>query len=154
MRISDLSSYLCAADLARRYAPTSPGIAGEGGTRRASGGRVRELLLLRRRLLAARRGGERLFEIGDDVVDMLEPDGEPHVVVGDAGRQLVLGRELGVGGGGGMDGEAARVAEIGDVIEELQRVDEAASGLLAAGKLEAHQPAIAALEIEIGRAHV
>ena len=48
-------------------------------------------------------------------------------------------------GGGRMNGEAARVADIGDVIEHLQRVDEAAAGLLAAGEFEADQAAQARL---------
>ena len=40
-----------------------------------------------------------------------------------------------------MDGEAARVADIGDVVEQLQRVDEAPSRFLAALDLEAEQAA-------------
>ena len=43
-----------------------------------------------------------------------------------------------------MDGEAARIADIGDVVEQLQRVDEAPPGFAAAGQLEADQAAIAA----------
>ncbi len=50
----------------------------------------------------------------------------------------------------GMDGEAARVADIGDVVEHLQRVDEAPSRLRAALELEADERAIAALEIFVG----
>ena len=56
---------------------------------------------------------------------MLDTDRQPDIAFGDAGRGLVLGRELRMGGRRGMDGEAARVADIGDVIEELERVDEA-----------------------------
>ena len=51
-----------------------------------------------------------------------------------------------------MDREAARIADIGDVIEQLQRIDEAAAGLLAAGQLEADEAAQAALEIFGGAA--
>ena len=51
-----------------------------------------------------------------------------------------------------MDREAARVADIGDVVEHLQRVDEAPPGIDAALQLEADQPAIAALQIGIGAA--
>ena len=90
------------------------------------------------------------LEIGEDVVDMLEADGQPHIAVGDAGRVLLLRRELRMRGGRRMDGQAARVADIGDVIEQLQRIDEAAAGFLAARQLEADEPAIAALEIFIG----
>ena len=46
-----------------------------------------------------------------------------------------------------MDGERARIADIGDVIEELQRVDELAPRLLAALELEADEAALPALEI-------
>ncbi len=49
-----------------------------------------------------------------------------------------------------MDGEAARVADIGDVVEQLQRVDEFAARVRAARQFEAEQPAIAALEIFVG----
>ena len=51
---------------------------------------------------------------------------------------------------GRVDGQRARVADIGDVIEHLQVVDELAPGVAAALQLEADQPAVAALEIGIG----
>lgn len=37
---------------------------------------------------------ERLIEIGDNVFDMLDAEGEPNVALGDAGLQLLLRREL------------------------------------------------------------
>src|SRR5690606_41790410 len=46
-----------------------------------------------------------------------------------------------------MDGEAAHVADIGDMIEQLQAVDELATRFGAAFQLEAEQAAEAALEI-------
>ena len=48
-----------------------------------------------------------------------------------------------------MYGQAARVANIGDVIEHLQRVDEAAAGLLAASEFEADETAQPAFEITL-----
>src|SRR3546814_7890317 len=51
-----------------------------------------------------------------------------------------------------MDGQAARVAEVGDVVEQLQRIDEAAARGGAAGQLEADQAAEAALQIGVGAA--
>src|SRR3546814_10360062 len=51
-----------------------------------------------------------------------------------------------------MDGQAARVAEVGDVAEQLQRIDEAAARGGAAGQLEADQAAEAALQIGVGAA--
>src|SRR6185312_6921531 len=49
-----------------------------------------------------------------------------------------------------MDGETPRVADIGDMVVKLQRVDEFAPCFLAAGKLEAHQPAELPLEVPVG----
>ncbi len=49
-----------------------------------------------------------------------------------------------------MNGEAPRVADIGDVVEQLQRIDEAPPRLLAALEFEADEPAIAALEVFVG----
>ena len=49
----------------------------------------------------------------------------------------------------GCIAKTARVADIGDVIEHLQRVDEAAAGLLAAGEFEADEAAQPALEITL-----
>ena len=42
-----------------------------------------------------------------------------------------------------MDRQAARVADIGDVIEELKRIDDAPAGLLSARQLKTDEPAIA-----------
>src|SRR5579862_1302540 len=94
--------------------------------------------------------GERLREVGENVVDMLDPHREPDIAVGDAGAQPVLGRKLGMRGRGGVDGEAAHVAEIRDVVEQLQRVDESLAGVDPAVELEPHQPAIAAVEVGVG----
>ena len=90
---------------------------------------------------------QRLIEIEQDVVDVLDADRQTHVAVGDAGREPVFGRQLRVRRGRRMDGERAGIADIGDVIEELQRVDEAAAGLLPSGNLEADQAAETAVQI-------
>jgi len=52
--------------------------------------------------------------------------------------------------GGGVDGEAARVADIGDVVEQFERVDEFPARDGASRQFEAEQRAIAALEIFVG----
>src|SRR5687767_14751566 len=96
------------------------------------------------------RGAERLVEIGDDVVDMLDADRQPDIIVRDAGRQLLLCGQLGVRGRGRVNREAARIADIGDVVEQLQRVDEVPAGGLAALQLEADQAAEPALQIRLG----
>src|SRR5208282_4707596 len=90
------------------------------------------------------------LDIGDDVVDVLDADGETHIAVGYAGCVQLMRVELRMRGGGGMDRQAARVADVGDVIEHLQRVDEAAAGFAAAGEFEADETAQAALEIARG----
>src|SRR5215468_12259781 len=51
---------------------------------------------------------------------------------------------------GRMDCEASCVTDVGDVIVKLQSVNEPASGLLAAGKLEPDEPAKLASQITIG----
>src|SRR6202040_3425659 len=92
---------------------------------------------------------ERLLEIGEDVVLMLDAERQPDIAVGDAGLQLLLRRQLRMGRRRGMDREAARISDIGDVVEHRQRIDEAPPGILAALQFEAEQPAIAALQIGV-----
>ena len=53
------------------------------------------------------------------------PPARPDIVLRHARGQLFRGIELGMGGRCRVDREAARVANIGDVIEQLQGVDEA-----------------------------
>src|SRR5436309_15955190 len=50
------------------------------------------------------RRGERLVEVGDDVVDMLDAYGETDITLGDATGVVLLQRVLGMGGGGRMNG--------------------------------------------------
>jgi hypothetical protein len=71
---------------------------------------------------------------------MLEADRQAHIAVRDAGRELLLGRELRVRGRGRMDREAARVADIGDVIEQLQLSMKLAPGLAAAASSKPTRP--------------
>ena len=59
------------------------------------------------------RGGEALFQIGDDVVNVLGADGEADGVGMDVlVLQLRFG-ELGVGGGGGVDHQRFHVRHVG-----------------------------------------
>ena len=109
-------------------------------------GRRRPSALLRGDLRRARRL-QRMIEVAEDVVDVLDADRQAHVTFGHAGGELVLGRKLRVGRRRRMDGERARVADVGDVVEQLQRVDEPPPRLMPAGEFEADQAAEAALEI-------
>src|ERR1043166_2051521 len=95
---------------------------------------------------------ERLLEVGEDVVLMLDAERQADIAVGDAGLQLLLGGQLRMRRRRRMNREAARIADIGDVIEHLERVDKAPPGILAALQFEAEQPAIAALQISVGAA--
>ena len=78
---------------------------------------------------ALRKG---LVEIGQDVVDVLDADGEADEFWFDAAGELLLGGKLGVGRGGWVNGEGFGVSEIGDVGEELESVDELCSGVCSA----------------------
>ena len=81
--------------------------------------------------------GKRLIDVGNDVVWVLDADRKPDVSLRDAGLELLFWRQLRVRCGRRMDGERAGVADIGDVVEHLERVDEATPGLAAALELEA-----------------
>src|ERR1700735_4640399 len=80
---------------------------------------------------------------------MFEANREAHVAGCDAGCELLLGRQLLMRGGGRMDGERARVADVGDMVEEFERVDELAPRRAPTLRLEANQAAVAAFEIGI-----
>ena len=77
---------------------------------------------------------------------------QAHIVLGDAGLQLLLRGQLRMGRGRRMDGEAAGVADVGDVVEQPERVDEAPAGLAAAPQFESDQAAIAAPQVGVGTA--
>src|SRR5437899_4365 len=59
------------------------------------------------------RGAEPGVEVGEDVVDRLDPDGQAHEVRGDPGGLLLRSHELLVRRGRRMDGEAAHVTHVG-----------------------------------------
>ena len=69
-------------------------------------------------------GGQRLGDIGDDVVLVLDADGKPDGFRRDAGLALFGFRHLAMGGGGGMAGQRLGVADIDQPLDQLQRVIE------------------------------
>ena len=91
----------------------------------------RSLTALRGFGQSGRRGGQRLVQIGNDVVDVLDADRQPDISRRHAARELILRAQLRMRGAGRMDRQRAHIADIGDVIEQLQRVDEARAGLAA-----------------------
>ena len=71
-------------------------------------------------------------QIADQVVGALQADREAHDVGAGAGGFALLVGELAVGRRGGVQDEAAGVADIGEVREELHAFDELDAGLIAA----------------------
>ena len=77
-------------------------------------------------------GLERLVQVGQNIVDVLNADGQPDGAGADAlVQQLRLG-ELGVGGGGGVDDQALHIGHVGQQGEDFQMVDELVGLLLPA----------------------
>src|ERR1700729_3017158 len=97
---------------------------------------------------------ERLRQIRENVVWMFEANREAHVTGRDAGRELLVRRQLLMGGRGRMNGKRARVANVGDMVEKPERVDELASCLYATLELEPDKAAVAAFEIGVGASAV
>ena len=83
-----------------------------------------------------------LVDVGDDILRMLDADGEPHIAVGDASPMLLLARQLRMRGGRGMDRQRPDIADIGDVVDHLEIVDERAAGVPPALELETDQRAV------------
>src|SRR5690606_11780626 len=70
------------------------------------------------------RRGETLLDVLDDVVDMLEPDGQAHELRRDPSGPLLLRRQLRMRRRRRMDREALRVADVREMAEELEAFDE------------------------------
>ncbi len=85
---------------------------------------------------AEHRDGDWFGAVLDQVACILDPDGDAHHVGRGPGGHLLFFGELAVGGGGRVDHQAARVAEIGHMGEQFQAVDEFDDGIIAA--LERH----------------
>src|SRR5262249_24109557 len=103
----------------------------------------------RRRGLSSGRA-QRLIKIRDDVVDGLQADRQPHDVrTGACRHALVLGQVAG-GGRRGMQDQAARIPEVGEVGEQLARLHDLGAGLVAALDAEREDAAAAASQIPAG----
>jgi len=74
--------------------------------------------------------GKRLIDVGNDVVWVLDADRKPDVSLRDAGLELLFWRQLRVRCGRRMDGERAGIANVGDMIEQLQAINEPTASLL------------------------
>ena len=82
-----------------------------------------------------------MLQISDDIVNMLQADRQPDIALRDTGGELLLRTELGMGCRRRVNGKAAGIADIGDVIKELQRVDEPLACRSSALQFEADQTA-------------
>src|SRR6478735_12419281 len=82
------------------------------------------------------RGGEALLEVGDDVVDVLQPDGQAHQPGRDPGGHPGVVTTLRVRRRGGVDDERAHVTDVGYVAVQRQRLDELLARLEATLDLE------------------
>ena len=108
--------------------------------------------LVLRIFLACRIGGlpKCLIEVGEDVVDVLDPDREPHRILRYArGRQLLL-VQLRMSRGCIVDRKRLGIADVGQVAEELQALDELAPALPSSLDAEADQASVAAREDSVG----
>src|SRR5580704_13240873 len=109
---------------------------------------VSELLGRDQRTSAPRLGGgERLIEIRDDVVDMLDADGEPDHFRPHAGFLLLLCRHLPVRGRGRMAGERFGIAHVDQTLEQLERVVKRLAGFEPTDDAESEQRTSPAVEI-------
>src|SRR5690606_19761633 len=75
------------------------------------------------------RRGETLLDVLDDVVDVLEADRQAHELRRDPAGLLLLRRQLRMRRRRRMDREAPRVADVREVAEELEPLDELAARL-------------------------
>src|SRR6266403_1874052 len=75
------------------------------------------------------RGAQRLGAVGDDIVGIFETDREPDHVLAHAGLRQRLFIHLAMGGRGRMQDQGLRIADIGEMRGEAQRLDEAPAGL-------------------------
>src|ERR1700722_6772451 len=92
---------------------------------------------------------EPLRQILENVVWVFEADRKAHVTGRDAGRELLVRRQLLMRSRRWMNGERACVADVGDMVEKFERVDELTPRLYAALEFEADQAAVTALKIHV-----
>ena len=87
-----------------------------------------------------------VIEVGDDVANVLDADGQADQFRRHSGVALFRLAELLVSGGSGMNHQRLGIADIGQQAEQLQRIDEALAGLEASTNAEGDQRARAGWE--------
>src|SRR4051812_17876872 len=103
--------------------------------------RITELLL---------RSAYGLVKIPKDVVQVFDADREANEVLADAGVDLLGVAELLVRGGRGVDYEALGVAEVGEVGEDLDGVDQLRAGVAPSLDAEGDDGALAIGKVLVG----
>src|SRR6185437_9394855 len=112
---------------------------------------VTGMALLRRELGGRRdRNRQRLIDIFQNVLDMLDANREPDRFRRHSGGVLLLRRHLAMRGRGGMTAQCAGVADIDDALDELQRIVEALGRRMAAADAESEQRRRPPAEIFVG----
>src|SRR6266404_5690781 len=81
---------------------------------------------------------KRLVDVPENVVDVLDADGQPDHVGPDPCLDLFFVRQLTMSSGSGMDHQRLGVADVGKMRAELKRLDELHPGLHAALDAEGH----------------
>ena len=70
---------------------------------------------------------EAVFQVGQDIVNMLSADGKPDGVGADARFQLGLPAELGMSGGRWMNHQGFHIRHVGQQGKQLQMIDKGLS---------------------------
>src|SRR6185312_16555639 len=70
------------------------------------------------------QGGEPLLEIPDQIFDRLETDRQAHRSGGDTGRSEFVIAQLAVSRAGGVNDEALRIADVGQMGPQRHRTNE------------------------------
>ncbi len=74
------------------------------------------------------RRRQRLVEVGEDVIDVFDADREADEFGGDSGGALLFLVELGMSGGGRVDRQRFGIADVGEVFEKFEGIDEFRAG--------------------------
>src|SRR5690606_8269998 len=88
-----------------------------------------------------------LADVGKNVVDVLDADGQPHHVPAHACLEQLLVVQLTMGSGGRVAGQGAGIADVDQPQDHLQGVDEPAACFLTAADAEAQDARSAALHV-------
>src|SRR5688572_31962400 len=85
---------------------------------------------------SGKTSAQRLYQVGDDVLGVLEADRDAHGAVADAELGALLGADAHVRRGRGMGHQALRVAEVVGDVYKLQAVQRLEGGPLAGLEVE------------------